>query len=201
MSDNLECRSYFPVAWDIETRRRGGRRVSGSVPYNSPGVISNRGRGRSRPRKEVLLPGSFEFALTSPDRDISLLHGHEFNQILASKLSNTLEFEDTKKALNFRAIFPEASARTQAQNDALRNIEQGLVAGVSPGFLVAGVPDAFDVVREVGNPDDIYIKRIKSAVLVELSLTARPVYKESEVAIREERNIINPGIEDIVWTF
>lgn len=191
MSEAIETRAYFPVAFDIEdleTRRRGGggsrgggRRISGEIRYNTKGVISNRGTVR----KETILHGAFDFAVDDKERDISMLSGHSFDKILASKKTGTLEFEKGKKALKFRAILPRLEEQTQAMKDAVLNIRSGLFNGISPGFLTAGVKGATKLVEEAGNPG-IYTQVVSRAVLIEVSIVSRPVYKSNNVDIRQE---------------
>ena len=191
MSEYIETPGYYPIEFDIEdleTRRRGGgggrgggRRISGEIRYNTKGTISNRGEVR----KETIFRGAFDFAIDDKERDISFLAGHNFDSILASKKTGTLEFEKGKNALKFRALLPRLEDQTTAMIDAVKNIRSGLFTGISPGFEIRGVPDAIELIEEKGNPG-VYIQAVKNAVLYELSVVARPVYKQNTVDVRQE---------------
>ena len=64
----------------------------------------------------------------------------------------------------------------------------GLVQGVSPGFLMPDpkvVKNAEELIPEPGN-EEVLIRKINEAVLVELSLVTRPAYSQSEVTARED---------------
>lgn len=191
--EGIETRAYFPIDFDIEdleTRRRGGggrggggRRISGEIRYNTKGTISNRGKVR----KETIFRGAFDFSVDDKERDISFLAGHKFDSILASKKTGSLEFEKGKDALKFRAILPRLEDQTQAMKDTVLNLRSGLFSGISPGFITRGVKDAEELIPEDGNPG-VFIRAIKNAVLVELSVVSRPVYKQNTVNVRQEDN-------------
>ena len=60
------------------------------------------------------------------------------------------------------------------------------MGGISPGFSVpssSAVPNAEELLPEPGGLG-VFIRRIKEAVLFELSLVTRPAYQETEVDIR-----------------
>ena len=186
MSDKIEIRTglYYPTQFEVVETRRRGSRISGSVPYNSRGVISNRGRVR---KESFAGPGVFDFAIDDPKRDISFLEGHSFDKIIASKLTGTLEFDKRSKSLDFQATLPPESQWTSAMRDVVLNIRSGLFSGVSPGFIIDGVEDAFDLVPEEPG-SDILVKIIKRCVLVEVSAVARPVYRESTIDVRQKHH-------------
>ena len=133
--------------------RQKGRRLSGRFPYGETATISDRGTVR----KERFASRSFSFALEDPDRTISLLRGHDFNAALAvrSPKVKTLQLVDGDDALAFEATMPPLSMQATSMRDALLDVQNGLLAGISPGFRVPPrdvVPDAEDFTPEPGNP-------------------------------------------------
>ena len=178
----MECRAIW-AAQSLEVRQQGGRPViAGRFPYKTLAVLSDRGTVR----KETILPGAFDFTLNDPDRDVNLLVGHSFDRPLASKLSGTMEFNDTEDFLEFVATVPEGAERATHVNDALAMVGAGLIKGVSPGFRVPPkevVPDAERLVPEPGNPG-VMIRELSALLLYELSLVTRPAYEESEAELR-----------------
>ena len=175
----LETRAAWPVELEL---RRSGRSIFGSFRYGATATVADRGRRR----KESFAPQAFDYAVNDPDSEINLLLGHDFNNALASKRAGSLTLEDTPERLIFRAELPDEAAQTIAQVDAVKQLRQGLVGGLSPGFRVPPrdvVPDAESEIPEPGNPS-VSIRVIKHAVLYELSLVARPAYDETEVDVR-----------------
>ena len=174
----------------LEMRARGNR-ISGSFKYGKTATVADRGRRR----KERIMAGAFRFSISEDlERDIWLLHGHSLNRPLAvrraasSGLPSTLAIRETKTGVEFDARLPEPDERPSWMVDAVRAIEGGLARGVSPGFRVppaSVVPGALRVVPEPGNPD-VEIVEVHAAVLRELSVVSAPVYKESDVTVRQE---------------
>lgn len=174
----------------LEIRQSGGRapRLAGSFPYNKAATIAKAGRVR----KERVAPGAFAFAINDPARDINLLWGHKFDYPLASKAKGTLTIRDTPKALVFEAELPPIDIAPSWIEDAVRSVRSGLVGGISPGFTLppaGAVALAERFIPEEGNPD-VHIREILDAILIELSLVTRPVYRETTVEARAkaERN-------------
>ena len=178
---DLETRT----AWPLELRQ-SGRSLIGRFLYNATATVSDRGRVR----KERFAPRAFDFAVNDESREVHLLHGHSFDRPLASRRAGTLELEDSAEALVFRATLPEIEAQPTYMVDAVKQIEAGLLSGVSPGFRVppaAAVPGAEELVPEPGNPG-VQVRVIRAAVLFELSLVSRPSYPDStEVDVRAWR--------------
>lgn len=175
-------RSIFPL--ELEVRRGGGfSSFVGSFLYGSRATVRDRGRVR----KEEFAAGAFDFALEE-GREVHLLAGHSYAAPLASRRAGTLELESDADALRFRAKLPPDEARPTWMRDAVLATEAGLIAGVSPGFKVppkSAVPDAEELIPEEGNPG-VMIRRIRQAVLFELSLVTRPAYPETEVNLRDK---------------
>lgn len=113
---------------------------------------------------------------------------------LASKGTGSLTLRDTAEALLFEAVISRAVAETTHGRDALALIGAGLSVGVSPGFRVPprrAVPEPEEIEEEPddGRPSPLdgkpqrgaIIRRIKAALLFELSLVTRPAYSEAAV--------------------
>ncbi len=182
----LETRGVYLDA-EIEIRQEGERPViAGRFPYNSLATVSNTGRRR----KERFSPGAFEFVLR-PDqraREVNFLMGHDLNQPLAARSASTLELFDTPEALTFLATLPALAQQTTWQRDFLLAREQGLIRGISPGFLMPPrdrFPDAEIDEPEPGNPG-VFIRTIRAAVLAELSAATRPAYPDTTIEARAE---------------
>ena len=166
--------------------RRKGRRLRGRFPYGDTATVSDRGAVR----KERFSKRAFSFAIDDPERTISLLRGHDFDKALAvrSPKIKTLELVDSDGGLDFEAVMPPLSQQPTHLRDTLLDIQNGNLAGVSPGFRVppAGVvAGAETFIPEPGNAG-VEIRVIAQAVLYELSLVHRPTYKESSVELRHQ---------------
>lgn len=142
-------------------------------------------------KKEVIEDATQELAR----RDIHVLAGHDFNKPLGSVVAGTAtvtafddEIEEDPR-LEFSVDLPEDENKWPSyMTDTVRQIEAGLIGGVSPGFSVPPkdvVPNAEEFIPEPGN-ENVLIRKINEAVLVELSLVTRPAYTETEVDVRTE---------------
>ena len=102
--------------------------------------------------------------------------------------AGTLRLTEQPDGLEFEADLPEESKQPTWMVDTRLAVESGLMRGVSPGFKIPPkdvVPDAEILEPEAGNPG-VMVRVINQAVLFELSLVSRPVYKGSEVNLRHE---------------
>jgi phage head maturation protease len=183
----------------LELRRAGDGSVTitGSFPYGRPAVLSDGGRS-GRPVKEVIEAAAFSYTLADPSRDVLLLLGHDFDHVLAARRNGSLALRDTPAALILSATIAPAILRTSYAQDTVAQIEAGLAGGLSPGFRLPperAVPRAeAETVEE--EPDDgkpspldgqpqrgALIRRIRQAILVELSVVTRPAYAETSVEL------------------
>jgi len=183
-------------ALELRRDRSGEARLRGRFPYNSTATLSDGGR-TGRPMKEVFEPRAFAFRVEDPTKEIHLLVGHDFNRPLASKLTGTLTLRDTAEALTFAAVIPRAIAETSYGSDVLAQIGAGLAFGISPGFRIpperaVAEPEFLEEEPDDGSLDEngdprrgAIIRRVREALLYELSIVTRPAFKESTV---EERN-------------
>ena len=167
--------------------RRGGRGIGGSFHYNRNRVTSSSGRKR----KQRVEPGAFRFALEDPDREISLLLGRNYDQPLASKLSGTLELEDTREALRFNvAELPD----TSYVRDYRELVRSGAVGfGVAALFQLPPldvVPNAVKIVPDTENPE-VEVEVVSEAVLTALAVVTRqPRGNPGAVEPRQKRRQI-----------
>ena len=186
--------------------RAKGRTLFGRFPFDKPATIRDRGTVR----KEVFRRGAigwqlreFEKLQAQLSKDISeaaaeairekqmevhLLRGHSFDQPLASMKAGTFRLVEKPDGLEFEADLPEESKQPTWMVDTRLAVESGLMRGVSPGFKIPPkdvVPDAEALEPEPGNAG-VMVRVINQAVLFELSLVSRPVYKGSEVNLRHE---------------
>lgn len=181
----------------LELRRApsGDTLLRGVFPYGVPAVLSDGGRD-GRPRKEVIESRAFAYRVNDPAEDIHLLVGHDYDHPLASRGTGTLTLRDTAAALIFEATIGRAIAETTHGRDALAMIGAGLAVGISPGFRIPprrAVENAEEIEEE---PDDgtidpqgqprrgALIRRIKAALLYELSVVTRPAYPEAQIEAR-----------------
>ena len=166
--------------------RRGGRGIGGSFHYNRNRVTSATGRKR----KQRIAPGAFRFALEDPDREISLLLGHNYDQPLASKLSGSLQLEDTREALRFDV---DTLPDTSYVNDYRAAIATGAaVFGVDALFQIPPdtvIPNAVEIVPDTENPE-VEVELIHAAVLTALTVVTRqPRGNPGAVEPRRRRQI------------
>ena len=164
---------YLPAEY-LETRRADfGQTIRGFFPYGSRGIISDRGKVR----KEEIGPRGFGYSIDDPDREISLLYGHHFDDPIASRQGGTLHISDDSDGVYFEASLPERL--TALQEKAVTEIRGKLLGGLSPGFRIPPAAristNPVEIVPESGT--GVLIRRIREAVLYEFSLVARPVYR------------------------
>lgn len=184
---------------ELRAAANGEKRLTGSFPYNKRAVISDGGRN-GRPEKEEFAENAFEFRIKDPEADIHLLAGHRYDRPLASKLSGSLILKDTAKALLFEAIITPAVAETSHARDVLALLTAGLATGISPGFRIppkrAVPPEEAEefIDEEEDAARDMHrarIRRIKQALLFELSVVTQPAYEDAQVTTRSA-TIIDP---------
>lgn len=189
-----QARAVWPGA-GLELRKEGRSPViRGRLPYGDLAVISDRGKVR----KERVLKGAWDYTLSDPDLEVSLLYGHDFNMPLASRKAGSLVLTDTDEALTFAAtIAPDLQDVTHIR-DALALLAAGLVTGISPGFRVPPketVPNNERLDPEPANPG-VFIRTLLALVLYELSLVTRPAYAASQAELRALHNAAHPVRQD-----
>ena len=148
--------------------RASGDGLTGAFFYNSDVHISDSGKVR----KQRFKPGAFAYALTEPDREITLTLGDGSRQ-LASKQAGSLILKDTPQALKFEV---KRLPKTSYARDFLELLKAGSAApAVVPIF--SRVPKSmskdsdFDE-EEKGNPG-VFRRVFNSALLTGLSILLR----------------------------
>ena len=158
----------FPQSTILEVRADGDG-LSGAFHYDRDMITGDSGKVR----KQRFKPGAFTYAITAPDREITLTLGDGSRQ-LASKQSGSLILKDTPQALRFEV---KRLPKTSYAKDFLALLRAGSVApGIIPIF--SRVPRAiskdadFDE-EEKGNPG-VFRRVFNSALLTGLSILLRP---------------------------
>ena len=184
--NTLETRDYdspsgsvtLPDGFDLETRQREEPIdvIRGFFPYESRGIINDRGSVR----KEEFAANAFAFAINDPERELSFLYGHDFDNPIASRRAGTLDILDHRDGVGFEARLPKPELRTANQTQLLQLLRQKLIGGLSPGFRLPPVDSVGRqpkvIVPEKGNPG-VNVQRILDAVLFEISAVQRATYR------------------------
>ncbi len=182
---------------ELRAAANGERRLTGSFPYNTRAIMSDGGR-TGRPEKEEFAEGAFEYRVNDPKAEIHLLAGHRYDHPLASKLGGTLTLKDTAKALLFEAVITPEVASTTFAKDVLALLAANLATGISPGFRIPperAVPrdEAEEIIEEEEDAArDMHrakIRRIKQALLFELSIVTQPAYEDAQVIMRNREGV------------
>ena len=205
-------------AGELEIRARGDRRVlGGRFPYSSgPGRGMATIASRGQVRKERIAPDAFgwqieEFEKVSKQlaaavdasldkarieilrqelerRNIHVLSGHSYGRPLGDLKSGTARISSSKAAVEFEVDLPDEADMPSYFSDAVKQIRQNLVGGISPGFRVppaSAVASAESFEIDPGNPG-VRVRVINQAVLHELSIVTRPAYSETDIALRAD---------------
>lgn len=121
--------------------------------------------------REQFQKGAFLESLN--DDDQRYLWSHDVSKVLGRTKNGTLRLKEDNIGLRFEVDLPN----TTLGNDTYESIKRGDVDGVSFGFR------AID--DEVDEPeDDMPIRTVKKAKLLEVSAVAFPAYPDSEVNAR-----------------
>lgn len=158
----------------IELRgRNGGSRRAGGTAM-AYGHVS-----RQMPSFfEVFEPSAFRKSEQDGWPGVRSLIEHDPTKLLADTETKTLTLNNSKAALDYELVLPN----TTIGNDALTNIETGLLRYSSVGFRT--YQDDFTT-TDSGAP----LRHIVSAALDECSLTANPAYYSSTVGLRSHAGL------------
>lgn len=165
---NLSTRS-FATELEVRDLDSGGHEISGyAIVFNQPsedlGFI------------EYITPN----ALDKVDlKQLLLLYGHDFNNILARADSGTLTTKVDEKGLFFNAKIPNTTLGTDVYN----NIENGNIKGASFRFDVAEDGDEW----KTDENGQLIHTVTKISNLPEISLTPYPAYSETSVQIERSK--------------
>jgi len=142
-----------------------GNRLAGSIPYNSPTTIYERGRRWT----EIVRPGAFRNALDSKG-DIIATFNHNPDRLLGRTSAGTLRLNDGPDALRFEIDLPAHA------EDVREMIQRGDLKGASFTFGVRKGGETWSQDRSTRELNDLYLS--------ELGPVASPAYSESSVQLR-----------------
>lgn len=152
----------------IRSHGKDTQLITGTFPYSFVGRISTH-------RREKIAPRAFQ---PLDAGEVHLLAGHNVNHPIARTGDGSLTlFDDDDNCLAFTATIPPRELRPSWIQDTISAIKTGLISGISPGFYIK--KDGI-VVR-----GDLQI--VRSALLTELSIVTKPVYKKGTAHVRQEQ--------------
>lgn len=121
--------------------------------------------------REQFKRGAFADSLGKDDQ--RFLWSHDPSKVLGRTKNNTLRLKEDAVGLRFELDLPN----TNLGNDTYESIKRGDVDGVSFGFRMEG--------HEIEEPDDdLPLRTVTKAKLLEVSAVAFPAYPDSEVSAR-----------------
>lgn len=166
--DKTETREL--ISQDIEIREddNGNRTLSGyAVKWEKKSSVL----GMFFKFREQIKKGAFLESLNNDDQ--RFLWSHDISKVLGRTKNKTLKLNEDDTGLRFELDLP----KTTLGNDTYESIKRGDVDGVSFGFRVED--------DEVAEPDDdLPLRTVKKAKLLEVSAVAFPAYPDSAVSAR-----------------
>jgi uncharacterized protein len=157
------------VTDQIEVREENGiRTLSGyAVKWEKKSHIL----GFFRKFREQFKKGAFADSLGKDDQ--RFLWSHDTSKVLGRTKNNTLRLFEDNIGLRFEIDLPD----TTLGEDTFKSIKRGDVDGVSFGFQ--------KITDEIEEPDDdLMVRTVTKAKLLEVSAVAFPAYPDSEVSAR-----------------
>lgn len=166
--DKTETRELITEKIEIREDDDGNRTLSGyAVKWEKKSSVL----GYYYKFREQFKKGAFADSLK--DGDQRFLWSHDTGKVLGRTKNGTLRLKEDDVGLRFELDLPN----TTLGNDTYESIKRGDVDGVSFGFRN---PD--DHIEEFD--DDLPLRTIKTASLIEVSAVAFPAYPDSEVSAR-----------------
>lgn len=166
--DKTETRELLTNKIEIREDDDGNRTLSG---YAVKWEMKSSVLGMFFKFREQVKKGAFLESLNNDDQ--RFLWSHDMSKVLGRTKNDTLKLNEDDTGLRFELELPN----TTLGNDTYESIKRGDVDGVSFGFRVED-----DVVEEPD--DDIPLRTIKQAKLLEVSAVAFPAYPDSAVSAR-----------------
>ncbi|WP_341210682.1 HK97 family phage prohead protease [Sphingomonas paucimobilis] len=120
--------------------------------------------------RERIAPGAFTKSLQ--ERDVLALHSHDSGRVVGRLGADTLILREDAKGLAFENPLPD----TNDGRDLIVQLDRGDIAGMSIGFV--------SVRSEWDETKDMTERTILEALLFEITYTAYPAYRDTEVALR-----------------
>ncbi|KTT72662.1 peptidase U35 [Sphingomonas endophytica] len=125
--------------------------------------------------REKIAPGAFAKSLQ--ERDVLALHSHDSGRVVGRKGAGTLILREDARGLAFENPLPD----TSDGRDLIVQLERGDIAGMSFGFV--------SIRSEWDETKDLTERTILEAALYEITYTAYPQYRDTEVALRSLEKI------------
>lgn len=153
---------------EIREDEEGNRTISGyAVKWEKKSQVL----GYFYKFREQFKKGAFADSLVKDDQ--RFLWSHDTGKVLGRTKNSTLRLEEDEIGLRFELDLP----KTTLGNDTYESIKRGDVDGVSFGFRMED--------HEIEEPDDdLPLRTVKKARLLEVSAVAFPAYPDSEVSAR-----------------
>lgn len=126
--------------------------------------------------REVIEPGAFKRSLENGD-EIHCLWEHDPRYVLGCRSAGTLELVEDSIGLKIRCELPD----TSYAQDLKKGLARGDIKGMSFGFLTPPGGDRWDAPR---SSDGLKTRVLKDVSIKECTITCRPVYPQTEVALR-----------------
>ncbi|WP_326999035.1 HK97 family phage prohead protease [Comamonas testosteroni] len=123
--------------------------------------------------REQIAPGAFRRSLESR-RNIRALYDHQTGAVLGTTQASTLELREDAHGLHFTLELPD----TTVGRDVAELVKRGDVAGCSFGFRIAPNGDKW------AQRSGVAIRTLIDVDLAEITLTADPAYRDTEIALR-----------------
>ncbi|MEX3713646.1 HK97 family phage prohead protease [Cytobacillus horneckiae] len=166
--EKTEQREILTQKIEIREDEGGNKTLSGyAVKWEMKSVVM----GYYRKFREQFKQGSFADSLRNDDQ--RFLWSHDTSKVLGRTKNNTLRLMEDSIGLRFEIDLPN----TTLGSDTFESIKRGDVDGVSFGFNM--------ITEEIDEPDDdLMLRTVTKAKLLEVSAVAFPAYPDSEVSAR-----------------
>ncbi|WP_017726761.1 HK97 family phage prohead protease [Halalkalibacterium ligniniphilum] len=166
--DKTEKREILTTKIELREEDDGKRIISGyAVKWEKKSQVL----GYFRKFREQFKKGAFTDSLEKDDQ--RFLWSHDTSKVLGRTKNGTLRLNEDEIGLRFELEIP----KTTLGNDTYESIKRGDVDGVSFGFRMES--------HEIEEPDDdLVLRTVTKAKLLEVSAVAFPAYPDSEVSAR-----------------
>lgn len=168
MTNKMEKRELMTSKIEIREDDDGNRTISGyAVKWEKKSHVL----GFYRKFREQFKKGAFADSLGKDDQ--RFLWSHDTSKVLGRTKNSTLRLTEDGVGLRFELDLP----KTTLGNDTYESVKRGDVDGVSFGFRMES--------HEIEEPDDdLMLRTVTKAKLLEVSAVAFPAYPDSEVSAR-----------------
>lgn len=166
--DKTELRELTTEKIELREDENGNRTLSGyAVKWEKKSHVL----GYFRKFREQFKKGAFADSLSNDDQ--RFLWSHDTSKVLGRTKNNTLRLSEDDIGLRFELDLPD----TTLGEDTYKSIKRGDVDGVSFGFSM--------ISHDIEEPDDdLMLRTVTKAKLLEVSAIAFPAYPDSEVSAR-----------------